>query len=60
MVFRVLVHSIADIHTGDDAKGVKVVKLGSVLNSIDLAFDHRMILRDYIEAYHPHLSLPPQ
>jgi O-acetyl-ADP-ribose deacetylase (regulator of RNase III)/ADP-ribose pyrophosphatase YjhB (NUDIX family) len=32
---------------GDDAKGLKVVKLSEVLN-LDFAFDHKKIIQDYI------------
>jgi 8-oxo-dGTP diphosphatase len=56
MVFRVTVNSVADLHTGDDAKSVKVVDLKDVL-SLNLAFDHRYIFEDFIRRYHPHLLI---
>lgn len=54
MVFRCIVDSVEDLHTGDDAKSVKVVDLKDVL-SLNLAFDHKFIFEDFIRRYHPHL-----
>lgn len=54
MVFRVIVKDLDGLHTGDDAKSVKVVHLKEVL-SLNLAFDHKYIFEDYILRYHPHL-----
>jgi len=54
MVFRCVVDDIQYLHRGDDAKAVQVVPLATVL-SLDLAFDHRTILREYIARYHPNL-----
>ena len=54
MVFRCIVSSIDALHTGDDAKSVKVVDLKDVL-SLNLAFDHKYIFEDFIRHYHPHL-----
>lgn len=54
MVFRCIVDTIEGLHTGDDAKSVKVVQLKDVL-SLNLAFDHKMIFEDFIRRYHPHL-----
>ena len=54
VVFRGTVDSVSYIHTGDDAKGVRVVDLKDVL-SLNLAFDHRAIFEDFIRRYHPHL-----
>ena len=43
------------MHSGDDAKAVEVVPLRNVLN-LNLAFDHKDILRKYIaEFHHNHL-----
>ena len=44
------------LRSGDDAKAVEVVPLRSVLN-LNLAFDHKSILKSYIEEYHPSLTL---
>jgi 8-oxo-dGTP diphosphatase len=52
MVFRGTVASVTDIHTGDDAKSVKVVPLADVL-SLTLAFDHRKIFEEYLARFHP-------
>lgn len=54
MVFRCVVKSLITLKNGDDAKQVKWVKLKDSLN-LPLAFDHRMILHEYIQKYHPHL-----
>ncbi len=39
--------SLAGLRAGDDAKRAEVVPLGALL-SLDLAFDHRAILHDYL------------
>jgi 8-oxo-dGTP diphosphatase len=61
VVFRCLAppdeQSLLSIHTGDDAKQVKVVPLREVL-ALRLAFDHREILTQYIHAFHPSLLAP--
>lgn len=54
MVFRGTVASVADLHTGDDAKSVKVVPLAEVL-TLALAFDHRKIFEEYLARFHPDL-----
>lgn len=56
MVFRSVVgdDEVRHMHKGDDAKAVRLVPLATVMD-LDLAFDHRSILRDYIARYHPHL-----
>lgn len=54
-VFRCVVNSTLNMHKGDDAKEVVVVPL-SELGDKAFAFDHSIILRDYIKRYHPHLS----
>ena len=54
-MFRCLVADVAQLKVGDDAKSVKIVPLGEVLN-LNLAFDHRKILMDYIARFHPNLS----
>jgi hypothetical protein len=43
---------------GDDAKAVKLVPLREVLH-LDLAFDHRSVLTDFIHRYHPLLLQQP-
>lgn len=50
-VMRCAVKSAAMLHRGDDAKSVEVIELKKVLN-LDLAFDHELILREYINLYH--------
>ena len=42
---------------GDDAKQVVLMPLKDALR-LNLAFDHHVILSDYIKAYHPSLLLP--
>lgn len=54
MVFRCIVNDIQYLHNGDDAKSVKVLDLKSVL-SLDLAFDHYTILKEFITHYHPEI-----
>ena len=60
MVFRCEVNSIESLHQGDDAKQVRVVDLEQLVksnfNSIALAFDHKIILRDFVKHFHPHIS----
>lgn len=53
-VFRCLIdfHQTVHMHRGDDAKSLELVPVNKVL-SLDLAFDHRQILIDYIRKYHP-------
>lgn len=57
MVFRCMVDSIEYLHTGDDARSVKVVPLKDVL-SLNLAFDHKIIFEDFMRRYHPHILSP--
>ena len=52
IVFRCIVTSVDGFKGGDDAKGVRLVPLKDVLN-LPLAFDHKIILHDYIQRYHP-------
>ena len=47
MVYRCIVDDIQYLHNGDDAKGLKVVDLKIILN-LDFAFDHKDILKEYI------------
>lgn len=54
VVFRCWPKNFTSIHSGDDAKRVELVKLREVLRQ-SLAFDHRRILSEYIEHYHPYL-----
>jgi 8-oxo-dGTP diphosphatase len=53
-VFRCVVNDFTDIRRGDDAKSVVIVPLQEALK-LNLAFDHRKILSDYILHYHPSL-----
>jgi hypothetical protein len=46
---------VSKIHKGDDAKSVQIVPMRSVVN-LNLAFDHKAILMDYIQRYHPQLK----
>jgi len=50
-VMRCPVKNFKNIHKGDDAKSVEIVPLSRVL-SLDLAFDHREILTDFINIHH--------
>ena len=52
MVYRCVVHSIGELHSGDDAKRLKVVKLADV-RSLSFAFDHSHILHEYLQKFHP-------
>jgi 8-oxo-dGTP diphosphatase len=54
MVFRCQVQSIVELHSGDDAKEVKVIKLKDAL-SLTLAFDHLKILTDFTKKFYPEL-----
>lgn len=53
-VFRCVAKDIGRLHKGDDAKSVRIVRIVDAL-SLELAFDHRTILTDYIKNYHPKL-----
>lgn len=57
VVYRCLIHSIDKLKQGDDAKAVKAISLKDVLD-LPLAFDHRHILTDYFQKYHPHYLKP--
>ena len=52
-VYKGKVKSISGMKVGDDAKGVEVIKLKDAVTLLDLAFDHKTILFDYIARYHP-------
>jgi 8-oxo-dGTP diphosphatase len=52
MVFRCIVRSVDGLRGGDDAKSVQLVPLKDVL-SMPLAFDHKTILTEYIQRFHP-------
>lgn len=54
IVFRCIVTTVEGLKGGDDAKSVKLVALRDVLK-LPLAFDHRTILYEYIEKFHPGL-----
>eukprot|EP01038_Epipyxis_sp_PR26KG_P008088 gene8088-10957_t len=56
MVFRVHIENVNHLHRGDDAKKTKLFKLNEVLK-LNLAFDHRTVLSDYIIKYHPQISI---
>lgn len=51
-VYRSKVKSTVGMKVGDDAKGVEVIKLRDAVTHLDLAFDHRAILLDYMKRYH--------
>jgi len=44
--------SLLKAHGGDDAKGVEVVA-ATKLHELNLAFDHKQILNEYLLKYHP-------
>ena len=54
IVFRCIVTNVDGLKGGDDAKAVKLVPLKEVLQ-LPLAFDHRTILYEYIDKFHPTL-----
>lgn len=45
-----------ELRAGDDARAIEVVPLRSVL-ALDLAFDHKQVLRAFIDEYYPSLPL---
>ena len=51
-VMKCEVPDATGLHVGDDAKAVEIVSLARVL-SLELAFDHRKVLADYITLFHP-------
>jgi hypothetical protein len=55
VVFRCRAKAGSKVKVGDDAKAVVVIPLSQVL-SLDLAFDHRAILTDYLNEFHPHIK----
>jgi len=58
MVYRCIIDGdeIQYLHRGDDAKAVKLIPLSTVM-SLNLAFDHHTIIREYITKYHPNLMI---
>ena len=58
MVYRCIIDGddIQYLHRGDDAKAVKLIPLSTVL-SLNLAFDHQTIIREYLKKFHPHLLI---
>lgn len=56
VVFRCIVDNTKQMKNGDDAKGVVVVSLKDSLYTLKFAFDHRVILEDYVRFYHPTLA----
>ena len=55
-VYRGIVKSTTEMKVGDDAKGVEIIKLKDAVTLLDLAFDHKAILTDFIARYHPEIS----
>ena len=57
-VFRCLVSNsnIAQLKAKDDAKSAKAWRLDEIL-ALDLAFDHRQIIIDYVKRYHDDLHI---
>jgi 8-oxo-dGTP diphosphatase len=53
---RVAMGDISTIKQGDDAKAVVLVSLKRSLKTLQLAFDHRLILEDYLRHFHPNLA----
>ena len=54
-VFRCLVSSVAQLKAKDDARSAKAWRLDELL-ALELAFDHRQILIDYVNRYHKDLA----
>eukprot|EP00602_Paraphysomonas_sp_CaronLab_P003599 CAMPEP_0185029198 /NCGR_PEP_ID=MMETSP1103-20130426/15362_1 /TAXON_ID=36769 /ORGANISM="Paraphysomonas bandaiensis, Strain Caron Lab Isolate" /LENGTH=183 /DNA_ID=CAMNT_0027563857 /DNA_START=135 /DNA_END=686 /DNA_ORIENTATION=+ len=54
VVFRCFVEDVTDIHSGDDAKAAVLVPLREALK-LKLAFDHKVILEEFIKHFHPTL-----
>lgn len=55
VVYRGLIKDTSGMKVGDDAKRVEVIRLRDAMTLLDLAFDHKQILTDYIKTYHPEL-----
>lgn len=55
-VYRGRVGGLSNLKVGDDAKGVDIMSLKHAVTLLDLAFDHKTILTDYIAKYHPELQ----
>lgn len=55
VVFRCSVKNLDGMRGGDDAKSLRLVPLRNV-RSLDLAFDHKQILTEYISVFHPELN----
>ena len=53
-VMRCYASRIDSLQRGDDAKAVEIIPISKVL-SLELAFDHKTILKDYINQYYPNL-----
>lgn len=51
MVFKCVVTSVEHMHSGDDAKRLRILPLGDV-HSTTFAFDHKTIMWDYFRKYH--------
>jgi 8-oxo-dGTP diphosphatase len=54
MVYRCIVSNLDELHSGDDAKAIRQIYLKDVLR-LNLAFDHALVLTEYIQRYHPTL-----
>jgi len=56
-VFRCVTSNVSALKAKDDARSAKAWRLDELL-ALDLAFDHRQILIDYVKRYHADLSIP--
>ena len=45
------------LRRGDDAKAVEIIALTDIAD-LNIAFDHKSILLDYIQKYHPEVKIP--
>ena len=54
-VFRCIANDFTNIRRGDDAKSVVIIPLKDALK-LNLAFDHKTIIQDFIARYHPALA----
>ena len=56
-VFRCIAKDVSALKAKDDARSTKTWRLDEIL-ALDLAFDHRQILIDYVNKYHADLKIP--
>lgn len=54
LVYRYTTNDLVNLHSGDDAKDLVQVNLKDILK-LNLAFDHRKVLSEYLRRYHPKL-----